>query len=177
MAEKFTTERRAIGRQLAKARDAHHLEQADIAASLGVSDRTVSRWERGASLPKSLAQRTAIERAYALPDGTLTDTGTHRAVSRETPPEVVRERESRYDAKGNWPEGWRARAYRLQLEAAETGATEEEIATIKGWMLDPQVQALWSGGAPKGDQLKSLDGIEVGARAWLRARGRMVKAK
>ncbi|MEA3247227.1 MAG: hypothetical protein U9Q74_13830 [Gemmatimonadota bacterium] len=74
--------------------------------------------------------------------------------------------------RAGWPAGWQARAYRLALEAAEAGASEEEIAVVRGWMLDPQLQLLWSGGAPR--ELKELDGIEVGARAWLRARGRKV---
>lgn len=76
---------------------------------------------------------------------------------------------------GPWPAGWRVRAHRLQLEAAEAGASQEEVATVTGWMLDPEIQATWADGVPSAADSKNLAGIEIGARAWLRARGRKVR--
>lgn len=80
----------------------------------------------------------------------------------------------RLDAS-EWPPDWRKRAYALQLEAVTAGADDEEVATVKELMLNPELSGLWAGGKPSGERMKQLDGIEIGVRAWLRQRGRMVK--
>lgn len=175
MGERVTPAQREEGRRIKAARVAAELEQEEVAAALGKHRMTISRWERGASAVPA-HERGPLSTALRVAPATLWPTGK-RGVSHEAQVGRVRETPAPYDTNGGWPKGWNARAYRLQLEAAEAGATEEEISTVRGWMLDPQVQAMWSGGSPKADQLKSLDGIEIGARAWLRARGRMVRAK
>lgn len=138
-----------------------------LADALGVSRQTVSHWLNGRFEPDehrmAKLRKVLRERGAALNDP--------RAA-----PLVVRET-ARADYNPGWPEGWQARTYRLALEAAEAGATEDEIAVVRRWMLDPQLQLLWAGGAPADDQMSELDGIEIGARAWLRARGRKVKAR
>lgn len=138
-----------------------------LAELVGVSRVTVSNWRNG-----------AIPDDHRMP--VLLKAFEDRGV--KIPAELKRGGRGREatplsDFRPGWPEGWQARTYRLALEAAEKGATEEEIAVVRGWMMDPQLQLLWSGGAPPDDRMKELDGIEIGARAWLRARGRMVKPR
>jgi len=155
---------------LKRAREDAGLKQTEAAAALRIDTMTLSRYERGLRQPLS-DLLAAMATLYRVPVAQLLG---QTVVSRET---VGRDGNVPALIEAGWPKGWNARAYRLQLEAAEAGATEDELAAVRGWMLDPQVQAMWSGGAPKADQLKSLDGIEIGARAWLRARGRMVKVR
>lgn len=134
-----------------------------LADAVGVSRATVSSWLNGKSLPDRF--RLASLHKVLRDAGAKTSLPVEDMLAvRETP---------RAEYRPGWPEGWQARTYRLALEAAEAGATEEEIAVVRGWMMDPQLQLLWSGGAPT--ELKELDGIEIGARAWLRARGRKVR--
>lgn len=76
-----------------------------------------------------------------------------------------------------WPIGWKSRVYRLHLEAEEAGADEDELEHIDRVLLDPVVQNKWNTGKPNREQLKNLEGMEIGVRAYLRGRGRMVRAK
>jgi len=143
-----------------------------LAEKLGVHETTVSKWRTGSQAP----DREMVEQMSAVLDlhPAWLEYGAGDPVPRGAVKAIVSEPRAP-DYEPGWPKGWRSRTYRLQLEAEQVGATDEEIAIVRGWMLDSQLQALWSGGAPK--DLKELDGIEIGARAWLRARGRMVKAR
>jgi hypothetical protein len=95
--------------------------------------------------------------------------GSHMSVSRTSNLALI--------GDSRWPQGWRARAYRLQLEAEEAGATQAEIESAGRWMLDPEIPNAWSHGRPTNEQLRELAVIELGVRAWLRARGRMLRAE
>lgn len=139
-----------------------------LAKLVGVSRVTVSTWRNGHALPDdhrfAELERVLAEHGASLP-AAFPDQPAASAVREPTSPYVA------------WPKGWQVRAHRLSTEAAKAGATEEEIALVRGWMLDPQLNALWFGGPPADDRMSELDGIELGARAWLRARGRKVKPK
>jgi transcriptional regulator with XRE-family HTH domain len=160
-----------LGARIAEARKAAGLTQTEVAGRLGVAHSRVSEWERGTRRPNS----GSISRLAAVL-GVTVDQLLARGASAQLPQMRV-PRGTHADSGDEWPDGWRSRAYRLQLEAADAGATEDEIAAVRNWMLDPRLQAMWAGGKPNAEQAKNLEGIEIGARAWLRARGRAVRAK
>jgi hypothetical protein len=141
---------------------------AEIAALVGITKGMVTRYRAGYR-PSTLRARTRGKILVALDK--LERSGSQGTQATSNPA-----RRAHRDIVFEWPLGWRSRAYRVQLEAANAGATEYEIATVRGWMLDPTLKAQWAGGAPTAAQLRNLDGIEIGARAWLRGRGRNVRA-
>lgn len=53
------------GDQIRRAREAQRMTQADLAAALGVGKRTIGRWERGESVPRSSAG--ALMTVLAIP--------------------------------------------------------------------------------------------------------------
>jgi transcriptional regulator with XRE-family HTH domain len=184
MGERATNEQREEGRRLAAARVRRGLKQSEIAVALRVDSKTVGRWENGRSAVR-LEQRISLAEILGVPlseiwaapkPATEQDTNVPRGTYRTPMPVARVVREVTRDVEA-WPQGWTERAYALQLEAAKAGATEEELAAVRGWMLDPGIQALWHGGIPRPEQMHNLDGIEIGARAWLRGRGRKVKAR
>lgn len=143
-----------------------------VGKAAGVHTKTVSSWRRD-KFPPDDSKLIAIARLLGVSASWLKFGGDE--FSLRAPPDDPMIPRAEY--RPGWPEGWQARTYRLALEASEKGATEEEVAVVRGWMMDPQLQLLWSGGAPADDRMTELDGIEIGARAWLRARGRMVKPR
>lgn len=145
----------------------------EAAAKSGLSLSSIQRFEGGERSPRH-DQLEALATAYGTTIAELTGTIEGR-VPRGTQAGVVREPGSSYEAGSDWPPAWRERTYALLHEAAKAGATEEELAVVKGWMLEPKLQALWAGGGPK--DLSELDGIDQGARRWLRDRGKMVNKK
>jgi transcriptional regulator with XRE-family HTH domain len=162
-----------IGMRLRAARTAARLTQAAAARAIGVDTKTISRWERG----RPGIRMDNLLRAAAVygvaPTSLMPGTGDIH-VPRGTP-RAVQEPAPTYGGVAPWPDDWRIRVHRLALEAAEAGATEEEIAAVRRWLLDPAVPSQWTGGAPTAAQGTDLAEIEAGARAWLRARGRAVR--
>src|SRR5690348_5552499 len=123
----------------------------ELAKAVDVNPVTVSNWRSGSFIPDE-RRLLRIARALKVSAAWLRD-GTEGAAATPPSASVVRETPSSNYVPG-WPEGWQARTYRLALEASEKGATEEEIAVVRGWMMDPQLQLLWSGGAPADDRMK-----------------------
>lgn len=154
-----------FGQRLRSALKRANVTGGAFAGDMGVNRVTVSNWLNGHFMPGEA--RIAEIESYLAEHGVTVALDLAGEAAPDISPIPL-------PPVGNagWPDGWRARTYRLMLEATEAGATEEEVAVVRGWMMDPQLQALWSGGAPT--DLRELDGIETGARAWLRERGRKV---
>lgn len=56
------TDQKLIGKRLAIARKRLHIKQVDLAATLGVSDQTISNWEVGLRSPRAdLLRRICLE--------------------------------------------------------------------------------------------------------------------
>jgi transcriptional regulator with XRE-family HTH domain len=75
----------SLGGRLKRAREAAGLEQADVAAQIGVDPMTISRWERGKHGIKAM-HLTALARLYRVPVEAISSTDPlDESVPRETP--------------------------------------------------------------------------------------------
>lgn len=163
--ERPTPAQREEGLRLKAARQTAGLTQSELARRVGVEAfTTISRWERGVSAVQP-AQRHLVAEVLGVPESEIWRNGKTPARSLGLP------------AASEWPQAWRQRVYGLQAEAAKVEASEDELATVKRFMLDPEIQLLWKNSTPPADLLKRLEGIEIGVREWLRLRGRMVKSR
>lgn len=85
------------GEEIRAARERAGLTQGQLAQRLGVTQRTVGNWERGATVPKS---RAAAIRAFLAP-GNAYEPGLHSASDAELLAEIARRfargREVRHD--------------------------------------------------------------------------------
>lgn len=55
-----------VGKRIRQARQKRHLSQAELAYLVGVSPTTVSRWERGHTIPRSRAHLEKIKAVLGL---------------------------------------------------------------------------------------------------------------
>jgi transcriptional regulator with XRE-family HTH domain len=69
-----------MGRRIKAARETQRLSQKDLADALGVRQQSVSKWERGASKPESLAMLRRLEDLIGVPGELLVLAGYEATV-------------------------------------------------------------------------------------------------
>lgn len=73
------TTRKALAANLAELRKSESLTQAEFAARLNYSDKAVSKWERGDSLPDVVMLKTIADMYHLRVDDLLTENGVQEA--------------------------------------------------------------------------------------------------
>lgn len=77
------TTRKALAANLAELRKTENLTQAEFAARLNYSDKAVSKWERGDSLPDVVMLKTIADMYHLRVDDLLTENGVQEACGPE----------------------------------------------------------------------------------------------
>lgn len=75
--------RKALAANLAELRKSENLTQAEFAARLNYSDKAVSKWERGDSLPDVVMLKTIADMYHLRVDDLLTENGVQDAAGTE----------------------------------------------------------------------------------------------
>ena len=86
------TTREVLAANLAELRKSENLTQAEFAARLNYSDKAVSKWERGDSLPDVVMLKTIADMYHLRVDDLLTENGVQGAVGTERRDEQVKQK-------------------------------------------------------------------------------------
>ena len=84
--------RKALAANLAELRKSENLTQAEFAARLNYSDKAVSKWERGDSLPDVVMLKTIADMYHLRVDDLLTENGVQDAAGTEWHDEQVKQK-------------------------------------------------------------------------------------
>ncbi|HET8778007.1 MAG TPA: helix-turn-helix transcriptional regulator [Candidatus Limnocylindria bacterium] len=166
-----------IGEELRRRREEMGLQQSEVAERLGVSRVSVSNWERDVTMPLE-ENFEQLAKLFGTTVRDLRYPPTVAIVNAEIPLRIEAHATTggpKQEAESvSWPQAARVLVRRFELEAAESGASDEDLDFVRRVLTSPESYLMYAGGRARemteAELLVEMQGLMEGLRVWLRER-------